>query len=243
MDIHHLHFACHCLCLLCIFKAYCADNPLQSCPLRKMEERTLYHAYQVAYISNLILAMTSILSYLAFIGCCMVGQRKTSALMCPAEVMIKEIDQVNLFMLFLAFLTMIVLLTTSVIFASLIDPISVSIPVTNWTDISKALPVSGMATGNNDHVMLMPEPVPYTELVLHNSTCKLVRLSAQPDVPLNVCKAFSASEDSSQFFLHFISLNICHIFAAVCMVLGKLTYSILLKNSRMFFPNSYLISW
>ena len=66
------------------FKAYCADNPLQSCPLRKMEERTLYHAYQVAYISNLILAMASILSYLAFIGCCMVGKRKTSALMCPS---------------------------------------------------------------------------------------------------------------------------------------------------------------
>ena len=235
------------------FKAYCADNPLQSCPLRKMEERTLYHAYQVAYISNLILAMASILSYLAFIGCCMVGKRKTSALMCPSEVMIKEIDQVNLLMLFLAFLTMIVLLTTSVIFASFIDPISVSrsvinwtdiskaLPV-NWTDISKALPVNGMATRNNDHVMLMPEPVPYTELVLHNSTCKLVRLSTQPDVPLNVCKAFSASEDSTQFFLHFISLNICHIFAAVCMVL-ELTYSILLKNSRMFFPNSYLISW
>ena len=224
------------------FKVYCADNPLQPCPLRKMEERTLYHAYQVAYISNLILAMASILSCLAFIGCCMVGKRKTLALMCPSEVMIKEIDQVNLFMLFLAFLTMIVLLTTSVIFASFIDPISVSRSVINWTDISKALPVSGMATpAGNDNIML--GTVPQTELVSHNSTCKLVRLSTQPDVPLNVCKAFSASEDSTQFFLHFVSLNICHIFAAVCMVLGKLTYSILLKNSKMFIPNFYLISW
>lgn len=103
------------------FKAYCADNPLQSCPLRKMEERTLYHAYQVAYISSAILAMASILSCLAFIGCCMVGKRKTSALMCPSEAMIKEIDQVNLFMLFLAFLVMIVLLTTSMIFTSLTE--------------------------------------------------------------------------------------------------------------------------
>ena len=186
--------------------------------------------------------MASILSCLAFIGCCMVGKRKTLALMCPSEVMIKEIDQVNLFMLFLAFLTMIVLLTTSVIFASFIDPISVSRSVINWTDISKALPVSGMATpAGNDNIML--GTVPQTELVSHNSTCKLVRLSTQPDVPLNVCKAFSASEDSTQFFLHFVSLNICHIFAAVCMVLGKLTYSILLKNSKMFIPNFYLISW
>ena len=48
------------------FKAYC--DPLQSRHLRKMEpeERPLYQAYQVAYISNAILAMASILSCLAF---------------------------------------------------------------------------------------------------------------------------------------------------------------------------------
>ena len=75
------------------FKAYC--DPLQSCPLRKMhpEKRPLYHAYQVAYISNAILAVASILSCLAFIGCCMVGKRQKSALMCPSEFMIKEIDK------------------------------------------------------------------------------------------------------------------------------------------------------
>ena len=227
------------------FKVYCADNPLQPCPLRKMEERTLYHAYQVAYISNPILAMASILSCLAFIGCCMVGKCKTSALMCPSEAMIKEIDQANLFMLFLAFLTMIVLKTTSMIFASCIDPISVRSVInwTDWTDISEAGPVSGKATlhSHTDFVKPMPEHLLPTELVSHNSTCKLVRLSPRSDVPL--CKTLSDSEDVTQFFLHFISLNICHIFAAVCMVLGKLTYSILLKNSRMFIPNSHQISW
>lgn len=221
------------VCAYYIFsKAYC--DPLQSCPLREMEDRTLYHAYRVAYFCNAILHMASTLSCLAFIACCMVGKRKTSALMCPSEVMIKEIDQVNLFMLFLAFLIMIVLLTTSVIFASSTDPISVTY-VIKWTDISEgALPVFRTY---NVGVMLKPERVS------HNSTCKLVRLHlTRPDVPL--CKAFSVPEDLTQFFfLHFISLNICHIFAAVCMVLGKLTYSILLKNSRMFIPNSYLISW
>ena len=222
------------------FKARC--DPLQSCPLRKMEERTLYHAYQVAYISNAILAMAAILSCLAFIGCCMVGKRKTAALMCPSEAMIKEINQVNLFMLFLAFLIMIVLLTTSMIFASFIDPISVR-SVINWTDISEAPTVSEMASqyAHSQSVKLLPKHVSPTELVSHNSTCKLVRFSPRSDVPL--CKALSDSEDVTQFFLHFISLNICHIFAAVCMVLGKLTYSILLKNSRMFIPNSHQISW
>ena len=208
------------------FKAYC--DPLQSCPLRKMEERTLYHAYQVAFISNAILAMASILSCLAFISCCMVGKCKTSALMCPSEAMIKEIDQANLFMLFLAFLTMIVLKTTSMIFASFIDPISVRSVInwTDWTDISEADAVSGNPTPHfhADFVKPVREHVSPTELVSHNSTCKLVRLSPRSDVPF--CKALGDSEDVTQFFLHFISLNICHIFAAVCMVLGKLTYSI-----------------
>ena len=197
------------------FKAYC--DPLQSCPLRKMhpEKRPLYHAYQVAYISNVILAMASILSCLAFIGCCMVGKRQKSALMCPSEFMIKKIDQVNLFRLFLAFFIMIVLLTTSMILTSLTEKTS----VINW----------------------VPERfygVMVTEHVSHNftnSACK-IRLSAGPNVT-RLCKVI-ASEDSTQFFLHFISLNICHIFAAVCMVLGKLTYSIFLKNSRLFIPNS-----
>ena len=92
------------------------------------EKLPLYHAYQVAYISNAILAMASILSCLAFIGCCMVGKRQKSALMCPSEFMIKEIAQVNLFRLFLAFLIMIVLLTTS---TSLTEKTS----VINWTNI------------------------------------------------------------------------------------------------------------
>ena len=197
------------------FKAYC--DPLQSCPLRKMhpEKRPLYHAYQVAYISNAILAMASILSCLAFIGCCIVGKRQKSALMCPSEFMIKEIDQVNLFRLFLAFLIMIVLLTTSMIFTSLKEKTS----VINWLPERFG---GGMVTEHVSHNF-------------KNSTCK-IRLSAGPNVT-RLCEVI-ASEDSTQFFLHFISLNICHIFAAVCMVLGKLTYSIFLKNSRLFIPNS-----
>ena len=218
------------------FKAYC--DPLQSCPLRKVhpEKRPLYHAYQVAYISNAILAMASILSCLAFIGCCMVGKRQKSALMCPSEFMIKEIDQVNLFRLFLAFLIMIVLLTTSMIFTSLTEKTS----VINWKNISEDT-VSRKA---DLHFVpqrygggMVSEHEPHN---LKNSTCT-IRLSPGPNVP-RLCEAI-ASEDSTQFFLHFISLSICHIFAAVCMVLGKLTYSIFLKNSRLFIPNSYLISW
>ena len=215
------------------FKAYC--DPLQSRHLRKMdpEERPLYHAYRVAYISNAILAMASILSCLAFIGCCMVGKRQKSALMCPSEFMIKEIAQVNLFRLFLAFLIMIVLLTTS---TSLTEKTS----VINWTNISKAN-VSRKAGSHFVRERLGRGML--TEYVSHNfknSTCK-IRLSPGPNAP-RLCEA-NASEDSTQFFLHFISLNICHIFASVCMVLGKLTYSIFLKNSRLFIPNSYLISW
>ena len=218
------------------FKGYC--DPLQSCPLRKIhqEKRPLYHAYQVAYISNAILAMASILSCLAFVGCCMVGKRQTWALMCPSEFMIGEIDQVNLFMLFLAFLIMIVLLTTSRIFKSLTEKTS----VINWTNISEAT-VSRKA--GLHFVSKRFGGGMGTEHVSHNfknSTCK-IRLSPGPNVP-RLCEAIT-SEDSTQFFLHFISLNICHIFAAVCMVLGKLTYSIFLKNSRLFIPNSYLISW
>ena len=218
------------------FKAYC--DPLQSCPLRKMhpEKRPFYHAYQVAYISNAILAMASILSCLAFIGCCMVGKRQKSALMCPSEFMIKEIDQVNLFRLFLAFLIMIVLLTTSMIFTSLTEKTS----VINWKNISEAtvsrkadLLIVARRYGGG----MVTEHVPHN---FKNSTCT-IRLSPGPNVP-RLCEAI-ASEDSTQFFLHFISLSICHIFAAVCMVLGKLTYSIFLKNSRLFIPNSYLISW
>ena len=218
------------------FKAYC--DPLQSCPLRKMhpEKQTLYHAYQVAYISNAILALASILSCLAFISCCMVGKRKTWALMCPSEFMIREIDQVNLFMLFLAFLIMIVLLTTSMIFTFLAKKTS----VINWTNISKDTVSSktGLHFVSDRFVGVM-----VTGDVSHNfknSTCK-IWLSPGPNAT-RLCKAI-ASEDSTQFFLHFISLNICHIFASVCMVLGKLTYSIFLKNSRLFIPNSYLISW
>ena len=218
------------------FKAYC--DPLQSRHLRKMdpEERPLYHAYRVAYISNAILAMASILSCLAFIGCCMVNKRKTWALMCPSEFMIREIDQVNLFMLFLAFLIMIVLLTTSMIFTSLTEKTS----VINWKNISEAtvsrkadLLIVARRYGGG----MVTEHVPHN---FKNSTCT-IRLSPGPNVP-RLCEAI-ASEDSTQFFLHFISLSICHIFAAVCMVLGKLTYSIFLKNSRLFIPNSYLISW
>ena len=224
------------------FKLYC--DPLQSCPLRKMEDRTPYHAYRVAYISNLILAMASILSCLAFIGCCMgAGKRQTSALMCPSEFLTKEVDQVNLFRLFLAFLIMIVLLTTSLIFTSLTEKTS----VIYWTNISEAT-VSGMAPSNNHYkgpsahsasfgARMTTEPVSHKKT---NLTCK-IRLSPGPNVP-RLCEAI-ASADSSQFLLHFISLNICHIFAAVCMVLGKLTYLIFWKNSRLFIPNSYLISW
>ena len=218
------------------FKAYC--DPLQSCPLRKMhpEKRPFYHAYQVAYISNAILAMASILSCLAFIGCCMVNKRKTWALMCPSEFMIREIDQVNLFMLFLAFLIMIVLLTTSMIFTSLTEKTS----VINWKNISEA------TVSRKADLHFLPQRygggmvTKYVPHNLKNSTCR-IRLSPGPNVP-RLCEAI-ASEDSTQFFLHFISLSICHIFAAVCMVLGKLTYSIFLKNSRLFIPNSYLISW
>ena len=229
------------------FKAYC--DPLQSRHLRKMdpEERPLYHAYQVAYISNAILAMASILSCLAFIGCCMVNKRKTWALMCPSEFMIREIDQVNLFMLFLAFLFMIVLLTTSMIFTFLTEKTC----AINCTNISGAtvnrkaglqvVPVSlGLGMTNESHnsknltcrIRLSPGPEVEVPLSLglgmthgsHNSknlTCR-IRLSPEPEVP-RFCEAIS-SEDSTQFFLHFVSLNICHIFAAVCMVLGKLTY-------------------
>ena len=218
------------------FKAYC--DPLQSRHLRKMdpEERPLYHAYRVAYISNAILAMASILSCLAFIGCCMVNKRKTWALMCPSEFMIREIDQVNLFMLFLAFLIMIVLLTTSMIFTSLTEKTS----VINWKNISEA------TVSRKADLHFLPQRygggmvTKYVPHNLKNSTCR-IRLSPGPNVP-RLCEAI-ASEDSTQFFLHFISLSICHIFAAVCMVLGKLTYSIFLKNSRLFIPNSYLISW
>ena len=208
------------------FKAYC--DPLQSCPLRKMhpEKRPLYHAYQVAYISNAILAMASILSCLAFIGCCMVGKRQKSALMCPSEFMIKEIDQVNLFRLFLAFLIMIVLLTTSKIFTSLTEKTSADSRKAGLHFVTERLG-GRMVTEHVSHNF-------------KNSTCK-IRLSLGPNVP-RLCEAI-ASEDSTQFFLHFISLNICHIFASVCMVLGKLTYSIFLKNSRLFIPNSCLISW
>ena len=219
-------------CAYYIFFKACCD-PLQSCPLRKMhpEKRPLYHAYQVAYISNAILAMASILSCLAFIGCCMVGKRQKSALMCPSEFMIKEIAQVNLFRLFLAFLIMIVLLTTSMIFTSLTEKTS----VINWTNISKAT-VSRKAGLHSVRGRFGRGMV--TAHVSHNfknSTCK-IWLSPGPNAP-RLCEAI-ASEDSTQFFLHFISLNICHIFAAVCMVLGKLTYSIFLKNSRLFIPNS-----
>ena len=218
------------------FKAYC--DPLQSCPLRKMlpEKRPFYHAYQVAYISNAILAMASILSCLAFIGCCMVGKRQKSALMCPSEFMIKEIDQVNLLRLFLAFLIMIVLLTTSMIFTSLTEKTS----VINWKNISEA------TVSRKADLHFLPQRygggmvTKYVPHNLKNSTCR-IRLSPGPNVP-RLCEAI-ASEDSTQFFLHFISLSICHIFAAVCMVLGKFTYSIFLKNSRLFIPNSYLISW
>ena len=229
------------------FKAYC--DPLQSCPLRKMhpEKRPFYHAYQVAYISNAILAMASILSCLAFIGCCMVSKRKAWALMCPSEFMIREIDQVNLFMLFLAFLIMIVLLTTSTIFTFLTEKTSVitmnftslteKTSVINWTNISEAT-VSRIGKAQSFFGEgMVTEDVSHN---LKNSTCK-IRLSPGPNVP-RLCEAI-ASEDSTQFFLHFISLSICHIFAAVCMVLGKFTYSIFLKNSRLFIPNSYLISW
>jgi len=199
------------------FKAYC--DPLQSCPLCKMEERTLYHAYRVAYITNVILAIASILSCLAFIGCCLVGKRKTWALMCPSEIMIKEIDQVNLFMLFLAFLIMIVLLTTSMIFTSLtaektcvINCMNISEATVNRkADVPGIMHLAGFGLG-------------VTEYESHNSknlTCR-IRLSPGSEVP-PFCEAI-ASADSTQFFLHFISLNICHIFAAVCMVLGKLTY-------------------
>ena len=199
------------------FKAYC--DPLQSRHLRKMdpEERPLYHAYRVAYISNAILAMASILSCLAFIGCCMVNKRKTWALMCPSEFMIREIDQVNLFMLFLAFLTMIVLLTTSMIFTFLANKTS----VINWTNTSKT--TVSRRTGLH-FVSQRFDGGMVTEHVSHNfknSTCK-IWLSSGPNAT-RLCKAI-ASEDSTQYLLHFISLNICHIFASVCMVLGKLTY-------------------
>ena len=205
------------------FKLYC--DPLQSCPLRKMEDRTPYHAYRVAYISNFILAMASILSCLAFIGCCMVaGKRQTSDFMCPSEFLIKGVDQVKLFSLFLAFLIMIVLLATSLIFTFLTKKTS----VIDWTNISEAT-VSG---NTRFDARMTTEPVSHKKT---NLTCKIL-LSPGPDVP-RLCA------DSTQFLLHFISLNICHIFAAVCMVLGKLTYLIFLKNSRLFIPNFYLISW
>ena len=175
------------------FKLYC--DPLQSCPLRKMEDRTPYHAYRVAYISNFILAMASILSCLAFIGCCMIAdKRQTSALMKEVD---QEVDQVNLFRLFLAFLIMIVLLTTSLIF---------KVEHTRFDARMTTEPVSHKKT---------------------NLTCK-IRLSPGPDVP-RPCEAI-ASAESTQFLLHFICLNICHIFAAVCKVLGKLTYLIFLKK-------------
>ena len=197
------------------FKAYC--DPLQSCPLRKMDQeaRPLYHAYQVAYISNAILAMASILSWLAFIGCCIVGKRKTWALMCPSEFMVGEIDQVNLFMLFLAFLIMIVLLTTSMIFTSLTEKTSDINWISEATVSRKADKyIHAMSLGRG-----LSKHVPHN--FKKNLTCK-IRLSPGPEVP-RLCEAIS-SEDYTQFFLHFISLNICHIFAAVCMVLGKLTY-------------------
>ena len=109
-------------------------------------------------------ATASFLSYLVFAACYVVGKRKTSALVCPPQVLIKETGKPVIFVLFLAFLVLSVLILASCI--------------------------------------------------------------VLPFVSVETYPSFVIAVLVLESFVLWVSLNVCHIFASICIVLGRLTDTI-----------------
>ena len=140
---------------------FCNDNNLTE------KERTFCYQCKFIHIVHAIIVAASLLSYLAFAACYVVGKRTTSALVCPPQVLIKETGKPVIFVLFLAFLVM-------------------SVPIlASW--------------------IVLPF------------------IAAKPRFPNYYGTVINGE---LEIFSLWVSLNVCHIFASICIVLGRLTDTI-----------------
>ena len=143
--------------------------------------RTCCYKWKYTLVANGTFFTASLLSYLVFVACYVVGKRTTSALVCPPRFLIKETDKPVIFVLFLAFLVMNV-------FSTIRTVINIC------------------------------------------ATSKFVTISLK--------YAFSAVLFS--LLPAWVSLNVCHTFASICIVLGRLTDTIGLLHYVNGYPRSLL---
>ena len=151
------------------FMPYCGALPCSKSSYHNLteSEKRRCHSLKIEYIAVVTLAMASILSCLVFIGCCVARKCKKLVLLAqPSQS--RDINECDIFILFLAFLTTNVLLTVSVILFYQIDTSTLSLP---------------------DYLF---------------------------------CNILIPTGNVTFFFLQWVSVNICHIFAACCFALGKL---------------------
>ena len=151
------------------FMPYCGALPCSKSSYHNLteSEKRRCHSLKIEYIAIVTLAMASILSCLVFIGCCVARKCKKLVLLAqPSQS--RDINECDIFILFLAFLTTNVLLTVSVILFYQIDTSTLSLP---------------------DYLF---------------------------------CNILIPTGNVTFFFLQWVSVNICHIFAACCFALGKL---------------------
>lgn len=140
-------------------------GPSVSCSTNGTEkESTFCYQSRFSYIVHAMIVTASFLSNLVFAACYVVGKRKTSALVCPPQVLIKETGKPVIFVLFLAFLFLSVLILAS-------------------------------------------------RIVL-------------PFVSVETYPSFVIAVLVLESFVLWVSLNVCHIFASICIVLGRLTDTI-----------------